>query len=127
MYKETLPQSSSAAPNHTSPPLASPESSSIDGKVNRICQAFIKVLQSKMDTNLKNVITAQVCQVPPNIEAALAVVRDLRSNQPEQAETAVEHICFLADVNQVYDTALGMYDVDLALLVAQQSQKVSVS
>lgn len=39
-------------------------------------------------------------------------------------EKAVEHICFLADVNQLYENALGIYDLELALLVAQQSQKV---
>ena len=38
-------------------------------------------------------------------------------------ERAVEHICFLADVNQLYEHALGLYDLDVALLVAQQSQK----
>jgi elongator complex protein 1 len=43
---------------------------------------------------------------------------------PESAEIAVEHICFLADVNKLYDTALGLYDLELTLLVAQQSQKV---
>jgi hypothetical protein len=43
---------------------------------------------------------------------------------PEAAEEAVEHICFLADANQLYDHALGVYDPDVALLVAQQSQKV---
>ena len=37
---------------------------------------------------------------------------------------AIEHICFLADVNRLYENALGLYDLELALLVAQQSQKV---
>ena len=37
---------------------------------------------------------------------------------------AVEHICFLVDVNKLYDNALGLYDINLTLLVAQQSQKV---
>lgn len=41
-----------------------------------------------------------------------------------QAEKAVEHICFLADVNRLYEHALGLYDLELTLLVAQQSQKV---
>ena len=36
----------------------------------------------------------------------------------------MEHICFLADVNRLYDYALGLYDLELTLLVAQQSQKV---
>lgn len=39
----------------------------------------------------------------------------------------MEHICFLADVNRLYDNALGIYDLDLALLIAQQSQKVSLA
>jgi elongator complex protein 1 len=43
---------------------------------------------------------------------------------PERGERAVEHICFLVDVNKLYDNALGLYDLDLVLLVAQQSQKV---
>lgn len=47
----------------------------------------------------------------------------LLANQPELVERAVEHICFLADVYQLYDHALGLYDLDVALLVAQQSQK----
>ena len=45
--------------------------------------------------------------------------------QPAHVDRAVEHICFLADVNRLYDHALGLYDLDLTLLVAQQSQKVS--
>jgi elongator complex protein 1 len=42
-------------------------------------------------------------------------------------DKAAEHICFLADVNQLYDTSLGLYNLDLALLIAQQSQKASNS
>ena len=41
----------------------------------------------------------------------------------DQAEKAVEHMCFLADVNRLYEHALGLYDLELTLLVAQQSQK----
>ena len=42
----------------------------------------------------------------------------------EEAEKAVQHICFLVDVNRLHDNALGLYDLELVLLVAQQSQKV---
>src|SRR5271156_724691 len=38
---------------------------------------------------------------------------------------AIEHICFLADVNRLYDEALGLYRLDIALLIAQKSQKAS--
>lgn len=40
---------------------------------------------------------------------------------------AVEHLCFLVDVNKLYDNALGLYDINLTLLVAQQSQKVGLA
>ena len=50
---------------------------------------------------------------------------DLRIGQrPDHMDRAVEHICFLVDVNRLHDNALGLYDLDLTLLVAQQSQKV---
>jgi elongator complex protein 1 len=48
----------------------------------------------------------------------------IEAEQSPLTDKAAEHICFLADVNQLYDTALGLYNLDLALLIAQQSQKV---
>lgn len=53
----------------------------------------------------------------------LQLAKQSLDNQPDLVERAVEHICFLADVNQLYDHALGLYNLDVALLVAQQSQK----
>lgn len=41
-----------------------------------------------------------------------------------QAEEAVEHMCFLTDAYRLYDHALGLYDLELTLMVAQQAQKV---
>lgn len=39
------------------------------------------------------------------------------------AEKALEYICWLVDVDKLFDIALGLYDFDLVLLVAQKSQK----
>lgn len=127
IYKDTSLKQSNATV-----PLPPTQAHNADGtllntasasKVNRICDAALDVLGSRFSTNLQNVITAHVCKVPPNLEAGLTVVSNLRESQPDMADAAVEHICFLADVNRVYDAALGMYNLDLALLVAQQSQK----
>lgn len=41
------------------------------------------------------------------------------------AEEAVKYAIFLADANQLFDVALGMYDFELVLAVAQNSQKAS--
>jgi len=129
MYKDTIPQQSGVDQQLSSdmngikldnteekPPTKA-------GKVNRICDAFLSVLKDRYSTNLQNLITAHVCKLPPDVEAGLSVVNDLRETQPDLADAAVEHVCFLVDVNRVHDSALGMYNLDLALLVAQQSQK----
>ncbi|KAI1007143.1 Elongator complex protein 1 [Podosphaera aphanis] len=92
-------------------------------KVNRICDAFLKVFGSRMAENLQNVITANVCKSPPALDDGLLVISRLMKDSSDMVEKAVEHICFLADVNQLYNNALGLYNLDLALLVAQQSQK----
>ena len=38
---------------------------------------------------------------------------------------ALDYLLFLVDVDSLYNVALGMYDFDLVLLVAQSSHKVS--
>jgi elongator complex protein 1 len=92
-------------------------------KVNRICDAVLEVLKTRTATNLQNIITANVCKSPPALDDGLLVVSQLMKDNSAMADKAIEHICFLADVNKLYDNALGLYNLDLALLVAQQSQK----
>ena len=41
-------------------------------------------------------------------------------------EEAVKYIIFLVDANQLFDTALGMYDFSLVIMIAQHAQKVSL-
>ena len=93
------------------------------GKVNRICDAFLSALKNKASTNSQNIITAHVCKRPPDFNAALQLVADLREKERDQAEAAVEHLCFLADTNRLYDAALSLYDLEVALLIAQNSQR----
>ncbi|KAJ9642548.1 putative elongator complex protein 1 [Coniosporium tulheliwenetii] len=127
MYKETL-KSRADQPTLTNgvngvngvKKIVAPDPTS---KVNRICDAFLQVLQGRTATHLQNIITANVCKSPPDLDAGLEVVGKLQEQKDDLAETAAEHICFLADVNQLYDHALGLYNLDLALLIAQQSQK----
>lgn len=123
MYKETL-----NAPKlglHGDDPSANQQtvSEAQSSKINRVCDAFLDVLRTRTSTHLQNIITAHVCKSPPDLDAGLSLVAQLREKQPDLVERAVEHICFLADVNQLYEHALGLYNLDVALLVAQQSQK----
>jgi elongator complex protein 1 len=54
----------------------------------------------------------------------MSLANKLVESHPQQVEDAVEHLCFLTDVNKLYEHALGLYDLELVLLIAQRSQKV---
>ena len=58
------------------------------------------------------------------IELFLSDVKKL-ADHPEIVEDAIKYIIFLSDVNKLYDVALGMYNFQLVLMIAQYSQKVS--
>ena len=118
MYKETLPGDESA---RDVPDVEVSEART--SKVNRICSAFLDALKNRTSTHFQNIVTAHVCKVPPDLDAGLTQIAGLRSKNPDLVDAAIEHICFLVDVNRLYDNALGLYDLELALLIAQQSQK----
>lgn len=51
----------------------------------------------------------------------------ITATNPTVVEDAIKYIIFLTDVNRLFDVALGMYDFQLVLMVAQYSQKVCYS
>ncbi|CAG5182057.1 uncharacterized protein ALTATR162_LOCUS9970 [Alternaria atra] len=118
MYKETLKTKDLATKLRLS-------QDQVENKVNRICDAFLDLLEKSQykDAHLQNIITAHVSKTPPALESGLAMIGRLQASSDPLTDKAAEHICFLADVNQLYDTSLGLYNLDLALLIAQQSQK----
>ncbi|KAJ6135871.1 hypothetical protein N7512_001031 [Penicillium capsulatum] len=126
LYKDTLKISKNesaavAQPDSQAAPSLLKPIAKIN-KVNTICDAFLGILQTRLDTNLQNLMTAHVCKSPPDLDAGLSLVANLRVQNPEQAEDAIEHMCFLTDANRLYTNALGLYDLELTLLVAQQAQ-----
>jgi elongator complex protein 1 len=95
-----------------------------NSKVNRVCDAVLQNLRSREPANLQNIITANLCKEPAALDDALGVAAGILAERGEgEAERVVEHICFLSDVNKAYDHALGLYDLPLTTLVAQQSQR----
>ena len=62
--------------------------SSQAGKVNRICRAFLDVLK-KQGGHTQNLISAFVCQQPPNLEDGLRQIAELRG----MLEAHVSEIC----------------------------------
>lgn len=124
IYRDTLGPSDKPVVNGTLVENPGQISSLGRSKVNKVCDAILQVLQKQSPPRLQNIVTAHVCKNPPDLEAGLKLLSNLSLEKDQESlEQAVEHICFLADVNQLYDSALGIYDLDVALLVAQQSQK----
>ena len=123
MYKDTMPNKNLQEDRCVSSDILSDTTTKDESKVNGICDAFLESLASRKSTNLQNTITAHVCKNPPDLEAGLLEVASISRENVENGDKAVEHICFLADVNRLYDNALGLYDLDLTLQIAQQSQR----
>lgn len=82
LYKDTLKlskaEADAAAKTGANPAASLALKASKDSKINRICDAFLVALKNKMDTNLQNVVTAHVCKFPPDLDAGLQLVADLR-------------------------------------------------
>ncbi|EMG48183.1 IKI3 Elongator complex protein 1 [Candida maltosa Xu316] len=93
-----------------------------DSKVNRICEAVLSILLKPeyFDKYIQTILTAYACEKPANLKEALTLIGSMADQ--EQRESAVTHLCFLQDVNRLYKTCLGLYDVKLTLVIAQQSQ-----
>ncbi|KAJ2850062.1 putative elongator complex protein 1, partial [Coemansia erecta] len=100
---------------------AEPSSVFVEGKATRVCQMLRPVLQ-KTDAQkyMPTILTTFVCQTPPDIPAALRLLAPLTTDERDKALT---YLLFLSDVDTVYEAALGLYDLPLALLVAQRSQR----
>lgn len=100
-------------------------------KINVICEQFCQIFyQDATTTHLLPMITAYVKQ--KRVEKALEIlwrVRIAELNPSEgkkaavSAQEALKYLLYLVNVNELYDVALGMYDFDLVLFVAQKSQK----
>jgi IKI3 family len=82
LYKDTLKLSKAEAEaiGQTSvhAGVKKPWTASKEGKINSICDAFLAALKNKLDTNLQNTVTAHVCKSPPDLDAGLQLVADLR-------------------------------------------------
>ncbi|KAJ3115924.1 hypothetical protein HDU96_010870 [Phlyctochytrium bullatum] len=107
-----------------SSPLVNGRISQATEKQNKVCTAIQKALLAVNERKyITSILTADAKKLPPDLEGAMLRVKEFRDNFPEEAENAVKYLIFIADVDRLYDVALGMYDFALVMLVAQHSQK----
>ncbi|KAJ3384083.1 hypothetical protein HDU84_003206 [Entophlyctis sp. JEL0112] len=93
-------------------------------KVNKICLAIRSALEPLDKVKYVTTrLTSFAKMVPQDLEGAMRAVKDMKSVSLEETESAMKYIIFLANSNLLYDVALGMYDFQLVVMVAQFSHK----
>ncbi|KAL0568757.1 putative elongator complex protein 1 [Marasmius crinis-equi] len=92
--------------------------------IGSLCDSLRTQLEQKdLKKYVNSILTAHVVKSPPDHEAGLTLLLRLRNTDPSLVEDAVKYIIFLVDANKLFDTALGMYDFSLVLMIAQHSQR----
>jgi len=61
------------------------------------------------------------------VPVTVCVILTGRSDSSVTSDEALRYLLYLVDVNDLYNVALGTYNFDLVLMVAEKSQKVRFS
>ncbi|OCH92072.1 IkappaB kinase complex IKAP component [Obba rivulosa] len=92
--------------------------------ISRVCDGVRLELERRdLKKYVSSILTSHVMKKSADHEAALALLLRLRDSEPELVEDAVKYIIFLVDADSLFNTALGMYDFSLVLMIAQHAQK----
>ncbi|XP_047333727.1 elongator complex protein 1 isoform X2 [Impatiens glandulifera] len=108
-----------------------------DSKLNSVLLAIRNALEDHIEESPARelcILTTLARSNPPALEEALKrikVIRELElsdSNYPKRntspsAEEALKHLLWLSEAEPVYEAALGLYDLNLAAIVAINSQR----
>ena len=96
------------------------------GKINLICDLIVTTLEDLDEEKYFNsILTGLSRKCPPDLESATKRILHLKDTKgSDYADEAIKYLIFLADPNKLFDFALGAYDLELVVMVAQNSQKV---
>ena len=110
-------------------------------KVNQVCRKLRELMEKSVqvgDALLFPVLSTYAKEEPPQLHTALSLIESKalenegasearsRKKQPplfsERSQSAFQYLAFLATYQKLFDTALGMYNLELARAVARNSQ-----
>ncbi|KAI0048587.1 IkappaB kinase complex, IKAP component [Auriscalpium vulgare] len=92
--------------------------------ISELCDGLRTELERRdLKKYVNSILTAYVVKRPSDLEAGLQLLLRLRENEPSIVEDAVKYIIFLVDAETLFNVALGMYDFQLVLMIAQHAQK----
>ncbi|XP_041464243.1 putative elongator complex protein 1 [Lytechinus variegatus] len=129
LKEESVTKTMYAAAYHTPAPpfvLGAGQTS----KVDVICDAIMESLQ-RLNPNryFLSVLACHAKKTKPELEKALERIKVRQGSGSSEetdcptADEALRYLLYLVDVNELYNVALGTYDFDLVLMVADKSQK----
>ncbi|KAL7542565.1 hypothetical protein ACHAXR_012383 [Thalassiosira sp. AJA248-18] len=120
---------------------------SINLKVNKVCKKVREVMTSaekdgvtssgkviKEGHFLLPILSTFAKESPPKLEEALSLIKNSASRDSsklsrkksillsEHVQSSIQYLAFLADYELIFNTAIGIYDFDLAKAVARHSQ-----
>ncbi|KAL3788425.1 hypothetical protein ACHAWO_007380 [Cyclotella atomus] len=126
---------------------APPQSIEVEAKVNRVCVKMREVMLAAEENGttqsgkavtaghfLLPVLSTFAKEVPPRLEEALSLIKFSAAQVPQKqrkktsillsdhVQSSIQYLAFLADYELIFNTAIGMYDWDLAKAVARHSQ-----
>ncbi|KAF8786731.1 Elongator complex protein 1 like protein [Argiope bruennichi] len=98
-------------------------------KINIICDAVRNILDAKNDNKYYHTLLATyVKKEPSELDQALIRLKafkdsnDLKSTR-DAVDSALNFLLYLVNVHELRNTALGTYDLEIAIMVEQKSQK----
>ncbi|XP_072938370.1 putative elongator complex protein 1 [Epargyreus clarus] len=99
-------------------------------KVKLICDAFETELRKDVYNKLLPLLTTLVKRKTiADLEKALSFIKQLKLEESEgkkhpiTSDEALKYLLYMVDVDKLFDVALGMYDFEVVLMVANKSQK----
>jgi elongator complex protein 1 len=82
------------------------------------------IFLNSFSTYIQVILVTFIKKEPPELEQVLLWLNRLKNDQNiDLLEEALNYTIFLVDVDKLYEVALGMYDLDLAWMIIQKSQK----
>ncbi|KAG1673801.1 Elongator complex protein 1 [Nymphon striatum] len=100
-------------------------SSDIMNKVDCICDALRnKMEEIDYEKYILPILTCHIKKSTSEMELALKKIQKIyKSGKVSLASDCLRHLLYIVDVNCLYEHALGMYDFDIVMMVAEKSQK----
>lgn len=116
----------------TIPPSKLKTAAAVPGKRDKVCTMVRAAVQARQGEEGKYqmcVVQSLISMAVPQIDSALEYIREVRDTAApfggqDRADGLLKYSAVIVNnVNKLYDAALGTYDFDLVVMVAQVAQK----